>query len=154
MQNRLRRMYDNDFSSQTSLLEDTPLCVIPEAFLQDWKQWLFRPTEFPRPASVDTAALFCEHNLLLVDPNSPGDMDSLSVIAIADWEILRGLYETGPVVAIERLMVEGAHSGFAHGIDVCQDCRTRRCAVTSPLLGGARLTGLITGLQITKRRKS
>jgi len=154
MQHRLRRMYDNDFSSQTSLPEDTPLCVIPEGFLQDWKQWLFRPTEFPRPTSVDTAALFCEHNLLLVDPNSPGDMDSLSVVAVADWEILGGLYKTGPVVAIERLTVGEAYPGFTHEIEVCQDCRTRRCAVKSPLLGRTWLTGSTTGLRITRRRKS
>ena len=153
MQNRLRRMYDDNFSSQTSL-EGTPLCVIPEEFLQDWKQWLFRPTEFPRPASVDTAALFCEHNLLLVDPNSPGDMNSLSVIAMADWGILRGLYETGPVVTIERLTVEGAYPGFTHEIEVCQDCRTRRCAFMSPLFRRTWLTSSTTGLRITKRQKS
>ena len=128
MQNRLRRMYDNDFSSPVSLLEDTPLCVIPEGFLQDWKQWLFRPTEFLRPACIDTATLFCEHNLLLIDPNSAGDMDSLSVVTMADWEILGGLYMAGPMVAIERLTVGEAYPGFTHEIKVCQDCRTRRCA--------------------------
>jgi len=135
MQSRLRRMYDNDFSSQTPLLEDTPLCVIPGAFLQDWKQWLFRPTEFPRPPSVDTAALLCEHNLLLVDPNSTGDMDSLSVVTMTDWEILGGLYKTGPMVAIERLGSGEAYPGFTHGIDVCQDCRVRRCVITTPPMG-------------------
>jgi hypothetical protein len=111
--------------------EDTPLCVIPEEFLQDWKEWLFRPTEFPRPDFVDTASLFCEHNLLLIDPNSTGDMDSLYVITVADWEILQGLYKTGPLVAIQRPTVEEAPPGFTHGIEVCQDCRTRRCAVTN-----------------------
>jgi len=120
-------MYDHD-SNQTSLLEDTPLCIIPEEFLQDWKQWLFRPAEFPRPNSVDTAPLFCEHNLLLIDPNSTGDMDSLSVVTMTDWEILRGLYMTGPIIAIQRLSVGGACPGFAHEIEVCHDCRTRRCA--------------------------
>ena len=119
-------MFDND----SSILEDTPLCVVPEEFLQDWKEWLFRPTEFPRPNSVDTASLFCEHSLLLIDPNSTGDMDSLYVITMADWEILQGLYKTGPVVAIQRPKVGEAHPGFTHGIEVCQDCRTRRCTVT------------------------
>ena len=119
-------MYDRDFSSQIPLLEDTPLCIIPEVFLQDWKQWLFRPTEYPRPNSVDTAPMFCEHNFLLIDPNSTGDMDSLSVITLADWEILAGLYQTGPMVAIKRPRVEGACPGFTHEIEVCQDCRTRR----------------------------
>lgn len=119
-------MFDHDSSSQISLLENTPLCVIPEEFLQDWKQWLLRPTEFPRPSSVDTASLFCEHGLLFIDPNTTGDMDSLSVITMADWEILKGLYETGPVVAIQRLTVGEVYPGFAQEIPVCQDCRTRR----------------------------
>ena len=135
-------MFDNDSSSQISLLENTPLCVIPEEFLQDWKEWLFRPTEFPRPNSVDTASFFCEHNLLLTDPNSAGDMDSLYVITMAEWEILQGLYKTGPVVSIQRPTAEGAHPGFIHGIEVCRDCRTRRCAVTNIPLEGSWLTVL------------
>lgn len=124
-------MYDDAFSSQISL-DGTPLCVIPEGFLQDWKQWLFRPTEFSRPSSVDTAALFCEHDLLLVDPNSTGDMDSLSMITVVDWEILGGLYKTGPMVAIERLTVGEPYPYFAHEIEICQHCRTRRCVGTGP----------------------
>ncbi|KAF9647555.1 cysteine proteinase [Thelephora ganbajun] len=124
--NRLKRMYDYDLSSQASLLADTPLCIVPEEFLQDWKQWLFRPIEFPRPSSVDTVPLFCEHNLLLIDPNSSGDMDSLSMITVADWEILEGLYKTGPIVAIQRLTGGEGYPGFTHEIEVCQDCRTRR----------------------------
>ena len=120
-------MYEYDFSSQPSPLEGTALCIIPDEFTQDWKQWLLRPTKFPRPNSVNTTPLFCEHDLLLVDPNSPGDMDSLSVITIADWEILRVLYETGPIVAIQRSRAGERHPGFAHEIEVCQDCRIRRC---------------------------
>jgi len=63
---------------------------------------------------------------LLVDPNSPGDMDSLFVITMADWEILQVLYETGPIIAIQRPTVGEQHPGFVHEIEVCQDCRTRR----------------------------
>jgi hypothetical protein len=133
-------MYDYDFSSQPSVLEDTPLCIIPEEFMRDWKQWLFRPTEFPRPNSVDTGPLFCEHNHLLVDPNSTGDMDSLSVITTADWEILQGLYMMGPIVAIRRLTVEEGYPGFAHEIEICQDCRTRRRVVATIPLGESWLT--------------
>jgi hypothetical protein len=138
-------MYDYDFSGQTSLLEDTPLCVIPEEFLHDWKQWVFRPIEFPRPNSIDTAVLFCEHGLLLIDPNSTGDMDSLSVVTRADWEILEGLYRTGPVVVIERLAAGEAYPGFAHEIEVCKDCRTRRYVVTNVSLERNWLTDPTTG---------
>jgi len=133
-------MYDYDFLSQISLLENTLLCVIPEEFLQDWKQWLSRPTEFPRPNSVDTRSLFCEHNLLLVDPNSTGDMDSLSAITMADWETLKGLYRTGPIVTIERLTVGEAHPGFTHEIEICQDCRAQRCEITDTLFERSWLT--------------
>ena len=133
-------MYDHDFSSQTSLLEDTPLCIIPEGFLQDWKQWLFRPTEFPRPSSVDTATLFCEHELLLIDPNSAGDMDSLSVITMTDWGILERLYETGPLVAIRRPTAGEAYPGFDHEVEVCQDCRIRRCSLAESCLRELDLT--------------
>lgn len=120
-------MYEHDILSQTSALEGTLLCIVPEEFMQDWKQWLFRPTEFPRPNSVNTTPLFCEHNLLLVDPNSPGDMNTLSVITMADWEVLQMLYETGPIVTIQRITVGERHPAFAHQVEVCQDCRTRRC---------------------------
>lgn len=137
-------MYDYDFSSRISLLEDTLLCIIPEEFVQDWKQWLFRPTEFPRPNSVDTATLFCEHNLLLIDPNSVGDMDSLSVVTMADWVLLEGLYETGPRVTIQRLNVGEGNPGFVHETEVCQDCRTRRSGVSTPLPEGSQLTCLAT----------
>lgn len=121
-------MYDYDFSNPPSLLENTPLCIIPEEFVQDWKQWLFRPTECPQPNSVDTTLLFCEHDLLLIDPNSTGDMDSLSVVTLTDWEILRALYQTGPVVSIQRSTNGEGYPAFVHEIEVCQGCRTRRCA--------------------------
>lgn len=121
-------MYDYDFSNQPTPLEGTPLCIIPEEFMQDWKQWLFRPTESPRPNSVDTTPLFCEHDLLLIDPNSTGDMDSLSVITTTDWEALQLLYKTGPVVVIRK---SASGEGFEHDTEVCRDCRIRRCAGVS-----------------------
>lgn len=139
-QNRLKRMYEYDVSSQPSPLEGTPLCIIPEEFMQDWRRWLVRPTEFPRPNSVNTTPLFCEHDLLLVDPNSPGDMDSLFVITMADWEILQLLYDTGPMVAAQKSTVGERCSVFVHEIEVCHDCRTRRCAGTSTLLEKSWLT--------------
>lgn len=133
-------MYEYDFLSQPSPLEDTPLCIIPEEFLQHWKQWLLRPTEFPRPNSIDTALLFCEHNLLLIDPNSPGDMDTLSVITMVDWGTLQMLYETGPIVAIQKSTAGERCSSFIHEIEVCQGCRTRRCAGTIISLKRSLLT--------------
>lgn len=123
-------MYEYDFLTQPAPLEDTLLCIIPEEFMQEWKRWLLRPTEFPRPNSVNTMPLLCEHSLLLIDPNSPRDMDSLSVITMADWENLQVLYETGPIVAIRKSTVGERYPGFAHEIEVCQDCRTRRCVGT------------------------
>lgn len=50
---------------------------------------------------------------------------------MADWEILGGLYTTGPIVAIERPTAGEEYPGFTHEVKVCQDCRTRRCAVIS-----------------------
>jgi ubiquitin carboxyl-terminal hydrolase 48 len=142
-------MYDYDFSNQPSLLENTPLCIIPEEFMQEWKQWLFRPTECPRPDSVDTALLFCEHNLLLIDPNSTGDMDSLSVITTTDWEILQALYQTGPMVSIQRSTVGDGYPAFAHEVEVCQGCRTQRCAGTGISPERILLTSSKTGSQIS-----
>lgn len=84
-------MYDNALSGDTLMLEDVPCALIPTAFVKKWKLWLHRPTEAPRPDSVDNLPFICEHDMLLLDPNSSTDLDSFVVIKRSDWDILEAM---------------------------------------------------------------
>jgi hypothetical protein len=80
-------MHEHAHTGNTSLLENVPCALIPAQFVRSWRQWLFHPGN-GRPHNVDTSQFICEHGLLTVDPNSPGDLDNAAVIRRSDWEVL------------------------------------------------------------------
>lgn len=128
---RLRHMYDNALIGNTLLLENVPCAVVSAHFVRLWRKWLGRPTDIPRPDAVETSTLFCEHGNLVFDPNAPNDWDcNIALIQFSEWVVLEGLYRCGPVVSVEKRMVEDSNgfldTRFVHPIPVCHDCRMRR----------------------------
>ncbi|KAI6045712.1 hypothetical protein EDC04DRAFT_2877115 [Pisolithus marmoratus] len=128
---RLRHMYDNALIGNTLLLENVPCAVVSAHFVRLWRKWLGRPTDIPRPDAVETSNLFCEHGNLIFDPNAQNDWDcNIALIQLSEWVVLEGLYRCGPVVSVEKRIVEGPNglldTKFVHPMPVCHDCRMRR----------------------------
>ncbi|KAI6132145.1 hypothetical protein EDD16DRAFT_1891250 [Pisolithus croceorrhizus] len=128
---RLRHMYDNALIGNTLLLENVPCAVVSAHFVRLWRKWLGRPTDIPRPDVVETSTLFCEHGNLVFDPNAPNDWDcNIALIQLSEWVVLEGLYRCGPVVSVEKRIIEDPNgfldTKFVHPIPVCHDCRMSR----------------------------
>jgi len=69
----------------------SPSCaIVPSQFYKSWKRWADSPTSQPRPESIDNAPFLCkDHQMLLYDPNSPGEMDPvITLIRRDEWEEL------------------------------------------------------------------
>ncbi|KAF8557305.1 cysteine proteinase [Imleria badia] len=165
---RLRHMHDNALIGNTLLLENVPCAVLPADFVRIWRKWLSRPAEIPRPDSVDTSPLFCQHDMLVLDPNAPNDWDSdVALIQMSEWHILQELYSCGPAVAVEKRFVEDSvgilDTKFVHDTPVCHDCRlkrrrdynltdiTVRFLSSKPVTGGEHDEGLQRGSQHAKQ---
>ena len=85
-------MHDHALTGNNALLEEIPCALVPSAFIRTWRQWLFHPAN-ERPESVDTSQFLCEHDLLVLDPNNPGDLDGVAaIISRDDWAVLETLY--------------------------------------------------------------
>lgn len=92
-QAQLKHMHDFALGGDMSLLENVACAVVPAQFVRSWKQWVVRPTETSRPVTVDNTPFFCEHQLLVFDPNCPSDLNSsLALIKRADWDALEILW--------------------------------------------------------------
>ena len=84
-------MHDNALVGHTNLLENVPCALVPAQFIRSWRQWLFHPAN-ERPENVDTAQFICQHELLVLDPIAPADLDTNAVIIKrGDWETLETL---------------------------------------------------------------
>ncbi|KAI0721718.1 cysteine proteinase [Cerioporus squamosus] len=119
---RLKHMHDNALNGNNALLEDVPCAVVPSQFVRSWRQWLMRPSEVPRPETLDNSQFVCEHGRLAFDPNVSGDLDaSMTIIKRSDWDALEELYSGGPLIAIEN-----SGGKWLHELDVCGDCRLKR----------------------------
>ncbi|KAF7323150.1 hypothetical protein HMN09_00095300 [Mycena chlorophos] len=117
----LQPLFD-DTSSYQGFLEDAPCALIPSDFLNAWRYWLNKPTERPRPETIDNEPFFCEHRLLAFDPNCEADVDGiLTAIRRSDWDELEGLYLGGPLIAVQK-----SKGSFEHPIKVCIGCREQR----------------------------
>ncbi|KZV97028.1 cysteine proteinase [Exidia glandulosa HHB12029] len=106
---------------------DEPHVMVPAAFMRAWYQWLRKPAEHPRPASVDCEALVCQHGQLTVDPNKRGDRSTLRFIREEDYERLLELRDGagGPKVVVRGVGVSTPYR-IESSWDVCDDCRTER----------------------------
>jgi hypothetical protein len=83
-------MHDHALNMET--LQEQPCAIIPATFLKAWHLWLNRPTEAPRPETVDNTPFICTHDLLNLDPNSTTDFDSsFALIKRDDWDTLENL---------------------------------------------------------------
>ncbi|KAI8998686.1 cysteine proteinase [Trametes punicea] len=119
---RLKHMHDNALSGNTALLEDVPCAIVPSQFVRSWRQWVMRPSELPRPETVDNSGFMCEHGLLAFDPNIRGDLDaSMTIIKQSDWHALEQLYSAGPLIAIQN-----SGGRYTHELAVCAPCRLKR----------------------------
>lgn len=92
-QAKLKHMYENALNGNTALLEAVPCAVVPAQFIRAWKAWIMRPGDVSRPDCIDNSQLICEHGHLVLDPNSPSDLDmsSVAIIKRTDWDILESL---------------------------------------------------------------
>jgi len=62
-------------------------------FVKNWKRWLCSPLEHQRPEGIDNTPFFCQHELLEIDPNCSGDLDSnVTVIQRDEWDVLNSMY--------------------------------------------------------------
>ena len=85
-------MHDNALNGNTLLLENVPCSIIPVQFVRSWLQWLLRPSEIPRPGTIDNSPFICTHDLLNFDPNDPTDLDeTIALITRNDWDALEEL---------------------------------------------------------------
>lgn len=91
-QARLKHMHDNALTGSTFDLENVPCAIIPAQFVRTWKKWLSRPSDALRPEMVDNAPFICEHGMLLIDPNCPGDLNTtVTIVKRSDWDALEDL---------------------------------------------------------------
>jgi hypothetical protein len=91
LQAQLKHMNEHALKGDTALLEDTALAVVPASFVREWRHWHIRPLGVPRPAGIDNAPFFCDHDLLALDPNK-GDLDeTMCIVRKSDWDTLQRL---------------------------------------------------------------
>ncbi|THH17534.1 hypothetical protein EW146_g3292 [Bondarzewia mesenterica] len=126
---RLKHMHDNALNGNTTLLEHVPCALIPAQFVREWREWILRPADNPRPDAVDNTSFFCTHEMLNIDPKS--DLDSsMCLVRREDWLVLEELYGAGPLIEVENRPERDAkgvaRTSFQHQIPVCMECRWRR----------------------------
>ncbi|KAF8480713.1 cysteine proteinase [Gautieria morchelliformis] len=105
--------------------------IVPAEFLRQWHAWISRPQENARPGTIDNTWLICQHKRLIIDPSVPQDLRKLlSLVSLADWEILQNLYGGGPLIRVTGLarpsQESEATSAVTHDFEVCQECRSER----------------------------
>lgn len=121
----LKHMY-NSWAIFPLASENTPCAVIPTPFYKCWKRWVDHPAENTRPDTVDNEPFFCEHRLLIFDPNCQTDVDStVTVIRREEWDALQRLYSAGPLIDLEQQICD-EEVNYGHSILVCSDCRLKR----------------------------
>jgi len=119
-------LYDNSFDGDGHI-QSGPCAIVSTDFLKQWKQWLNFPSENPRPEMVDNTALFCEHGLLVFDPNAVSDWDSsMMLIQRHDWNTLESYYAGGPLISLTKTIQEDGSLHYDQEIHTCKDCRLKR----------------------------
>ncbi|KAF8587403.1 cysteine proteinase [Ramaria rubella] len=106
--------------------------IICADFLRQWRSWIGRPHEKPRPGAIDNTQLICKHNRLVIDPNVSQDLgSSVSVISLSDWQTLHELYGGGPLIRITGLAPNSQGSQdspivMTNDFETCLECRADR----------------------------
>lgn len=72
---------------------DIPQALIGADFVRQWRAWINKPYDQPRPQMIDSSWLICQHGGLVVDPNLPEDLGSSVVpVSFDSWVSLLDLY--------------------------------------------------------------
>ncbi|KAK2466793.1 hypothetical protein APHAL10511_001051 [Amanita phalloides] len=123
---RLFGIYDSTFDGD-SCIQSGPCAVISANFVKSWKQWLTFPMDSPRPEMIDNSIFFCEHDMLLFDPNSALDLDStMLIIHRHDWETLESYYTGGPLISLAKTIREDGSSHYDQEVPTCIECRLKK----------------------------
>ena len=89
----LRFIYEPSLDAWAHRNDNLTYALLSTIFIRNWKRWLHNPSENPRPDGVDNSSFFCQHDLLLIDPNCPGDLErGVEIIQRGEWDILQSLY--------------------------------------------------------------
>jgi len=76
----------------TEIIPGMIQAIIPADFLRQWRSWINRPHEKPRPGPLDNTWLFCKHDRLVIDPNISRDLGTtISLVPLPEWAILQEL---------------------------------------------------------------
>ncbi|KZT28434.1 cysteine proteinase [Neolentinus lepideus HHB14362 ss-1] len=122
---RLSNLYDSALEHYGDIPFDSVSAVVPAEFVSAWRRWVRQPHKAPRPGKLDNSSFFCQHGMLLLDPETT-DMDGpVALASIEEWKALEDLYLAGPLISIEKRHDEGGHR-IIRNVDVCQDCRIQR----------------------------
>lgn len=74
------------------VIPGTTQAIVPTDFLRQWRSWINRPHEKPRPGPLDNTWLLCKHGRLIIDPNVSKDLNtSISLVPLPEWAILQEL---------------------------------------------------------------
>ncbi|KDR73501.1 hypothetical protein GALMADRAFT_72029 [Galerina marginata CBS 339.88] len=123
---RLKFIYQSFLDAWADSSERTACAVVPSQFIRNWRRWVNNPSDHPRPTAVDNKPFFCEHDLLIFDPNCFNDLDSsITIIERDNWDILQSIYNCGPLIALTRESDQGGVK-YGHNILVCEGCRMKR----------------------------
>ncbi|KAF5330471.1 hypothetical protein D9619_005916 [Psilocybe cf. subviscida] len=122
----LKFIYEPSLDSWASGVNHKSFAVIPSHFVKNWKRWLAQPNITAKPVTFDNDVFFCEHHMLIFDPNNPIDMDSSVVLIQQDeWDILQTVYDGGPLICLTRRPHEEG-GGYSHDVAVCKECRMKK----------------------------
>ncbi|KAF8498901.1 hypothetical protein JB92DRAFT_2983100 [Gautieria morchelliformis] len=96
--------------------------TVPAEFLRQWRAWISRPQENAHLRKL------------------------LSLVSLADWEILQNLYGGGPLIRVTGLACPSqgseATSAVTHDFEVCQECRSERLSNFETAIIMVRMLGV------------
>ncbi|KAG0226961.1 hypothetical protein BGW42_003281 [Actinomortierella wolfii] len=107
--------------------------AINKEFLQQWLNFVKRPSVTERPNTIDNSQLLCEHDGLLYDVLSDEEVQNSDAIALLrdeEWAFLSAIYGGGPeIFFLEPPSAEDGESTREIQVashQVCRECRNAR----------------------------
>lgn len=122
----LYSLYDSTTDGD-GYVQTGPCAVLSSAFVTTWKQWANFPSDNPRPDIVDNSRFFCEHEMLVFDPNCVSDQDSsMMIVQRHVWDALESYYTCGPLISLTKTTQEDGSSHYDQAISTCRECRLKK----------------------------
>ena len=82
----------NVLAEEPEVIPGVSQAIVPADFIRQWRAWISRPYEKPRPGAIDNTWLLCKHGRLIIDPSVPQDFGtSVTLVLLTDWGILQDL---------------------------------------------------------------